>query len=115
VISEAIEALREYLREKTKEISDARRLSASSPQLNGKLNHRQLAAMDYFRKHSHVTYRIQEHQSTYQVTYQTARTDLLDLVAMALLEKHREGRAFVFQMPQKLRKKLAVRSSARDA
>jgi Fic family protein len=115
VISEAIEALHEYLREKTKEISDTRRLISSSPQLKGKLNHRQLAAMDYFMKHSHVIYRIQEHQSTYQVTYQTARTDLLDLVALGLLEKHREGKAFVFQMPQKLREKLAVRSAAREA
>jgi Fic family protein len=37
----------------------------------------------------------------------TARTDLLDLVELGLLEKHRDGHAFVFQMPKKLREKLA--------
>jgi Fic family protein len=87
-------------------------LIASSPKLKGKLNHRQLEAMDHFIKRSHVTYRIQEHQNSNQVTYETARTDLLDLVNLGLLEKHREGKAFVFQMPQKLREKLANKSSA---
>ena len=48
----------------------------------------------------HVVYRIQEHQNSNQVTYETARTDLLNLVDLGLLEKHREGKAFVFHMPQ---------------
>ena len=68
--------------------------------------------MDHFLKHSHVIYRIQEHQKLNQVTYETARTDLLDLVELGLLEKHREGKAFVFHMPQKLREKLASKSVA---
>jgi Fic family protein len=88
------------LRDQTKEIADTRRLIASSPRLKGKLNHRQLAAMDHLMKHSHVVYRIQEHQNSNQVTYETARTDLLNLVDLGLLEKHREGKAFVFHMPQ---------------
>ena len=86
------------------------RLIASSPKLKGKLNHRQLAAMEYFMKHSHVIYRIQEHQTANGVTYETARTDLLELVDLGLLEKHREGKAFVFQMPQKLRQRLAAKA-----
>ena len=112
VICEAIKALHSYLADKTKEIADTRHLIASSPKLKGKLNHRQLAAMDYFLKHSHVIYRIQEHRNSNQVTYETARRDLLDLVDLGLLEKHREGKAFVFQMPEKLREKLAGKSTA---
>jgi hypothetical protein len=54
----------------------------------------------------------QEHQNSNQVTYETARTDLLDLVDLGLLEKHREGKSFVFHMPQKLREKLAGKSAA---
>ena len=107
VISEAIQSLHAYLAEKAREIADTRRLLASSPKLKGKLNHRQLAAMDYFLKHSDVAYRIQEHQNAHQVTYETARTDLLDMVDLGLLQKLREGKSFVFQMPQKLRDKLA--------
>ena len=68
--------------------------------------------MDHFLKHSHVIYRIQEHRNSNQVTYETARRDLLDLVDLGLLEKHREGKAFVFQMPEKLREKLAGKSTA---
>lgn len=112
VISEAIRALHTYLAEKSKEISDTRKLIASSPKLKGKLNHRQLAAMDHFLKHSHVIYRIQEHQNANQVTYETARTDLLEMVELGLLEKGREGKSFVFQMPQKLRERLAAKASA---
>jgi Fic family protein len=112
VICEAIKALHTYLADKTREITDTRRLIASSPKLKGKLNHRQLVAMDHLIKHSHAVYRIQEHQNSNQVTYETARTDLLDLVDLGLLEKHREGKAFAFQMPQKLREKLAGKSAA---
>ena len=112
VICEAIKSLHVYLADKTKEIADTRRLIASSPKLKGKLNHRQLAAMDHFMKRAHVIYRIQEHQNANQVTYETARTDLLDLVTLGLLEKHREGKAFIFQMPEKLREKLASKSAA---
>jgi Fic family protein len=112
VISEAIKALRGYLAEKSREIADTRKLIASSPRLKGKLNHRQLSTMDHFLKHSHVIFRIREHQNANQVTYETARTDLLEMVELGLLEKQKEGKSFVFHMPQKLREKLAARSSA---
>lgn len=107
VICAAIMSLHSYLANKSKEIADTRRLIASSPKLKDKLNHRQLAVMDHLMKRSHAAYRIQEHRNAHQVTYETARTDLLDLVDLGLLEKHREGKAFVFQMPKKLREKLA--------
>lgn len=111
VISQAIKGLHAYLAEKTREMADTRRLITSSPKLKGKLNHRQLAAMDHFIKHSSAIYRIQEHQNANQITYETARTDLLDLVDLGLLEKHREGKSFVFQMSPKLREKLAAKSA----
>jgi Fic family protein len=111
VIGDAIKSLHVYLADKTREIADTRRLIASSPKLKGKLNHRQLAAMDHFIKHSSVIYRIQEHQKANQITYETARTDLLSLVDLGLLEKHRDGKSFVFQMPLKLRERLASKSA----
>lgn len=107
VISAAILSLHRYLAQKSKEITDTRQLIASSPKWKNKLNYRQLAAMDHLMKQSHGVYRIQEHRNANQVTYETARTDLLELVDLGLLEKHRDGNAFVFQMPKKLREKLA--------
>jgi Fic family protein len=112
VISKAIKALHVYLAEKSREITDTRRLIAASPRLKGQLNHRQWAVLDHLLKHAHVTYRIQEHQHSHQVTYETARTDLLALVDHGLLEKHKEGKSFVFHMPQKLRDKLVAKASA---
>lgn len=109
VVAEAIRALHVYLASKAREIADTRRLIASSPKLKGKLNHRQLAALDHLLKRSHAIYRIQEHQSANRVTYQTARTDLLELEDLGLLEKQKEGKAFVFTLPQKLRDKLSGR------
>jgi Fic family protein len=115
VISEAIKALHQYLAEKSREIAHTRKLIASSPKLKGKLNHRQLSTMDHFIKHSHVIYRIQQHQSANQVTYETARTDLLELVDLGLLEKQKEGKSFVFQMPQKLREKLGSKAATQTS
>lgn len=109
VISEAIKSLHAYLAEKAREITDTRRIIASSPKLKGKLNHRQLAAIDHFLKHSNVIYRIREHQNAHHVTYETARTDLLDMAELGLIEKDREGKSFVFQMPRRLREKLAAK------
>jgi hypothetical protein len=45
------------------------------------------------------------------VTYQTARTDLLDLVDLGLLGKSKAGRAFIFIAPEDLRDRLeAIKS-----
>jgi Fic family protein len=107
VICAAIASLHTYLANKSKEMADIRRLIAASPKLRGRLNHRQLAAIDHLMKQSDAVYRIQQHQNANQVTYETARSDLLDLVELGLLEKSREGRAFVFQMTEKLREKLS--------
>lgn len=111
VLAEAIDALHLYLAAKSREIADTRRLIATSPKLKGKLNHRQLAAMDRFMKENQLMYRIQEYQNVHQITYETARTDLLDLVDLGLLEKTREGKAFIFQMPQKLRQRLVAKTT----
>ncbi len=112
IICAAIEALHTYLSEKTREIADTRRLIASSPKLKGKLNHRQIAVVERFLKQAHLVYRIQEHRNAHQVTYETARTDLLDLVDLGVLEKYREGKSFVFRMREKLREKLADKVAA---
>lgn len=111
VISEAIQALHEYLAEKSREMADTRKLILASTALRGKLNHRQLAALDYLLKNPQATYRIQEHQNAHQVTNQTARTDLLGMVDLNLLEKEKDGRAFVFHVPANIRERLAADSN----
>jgi hypothetical protein len=40
------------------------------------------------------------------VAYQTARTDLLDLEALGLLDRVQQGKAFVFYAPEDLRERM---------
>lgn len=73
-----------------------------SPALRAKLNHRQKALLTHALKHPGANYRIEDHQKVHAVVYQTARTDLLGLTTLGLLEQIREGRAFVFIAPEDL-------------
>lgn len=101
-IRKAIQGLHDYLARKAKEQRGAERMLAESPALRARLNHRQKALLTHALKHPGTAYRIEDHQRTHAVVYQTARTDLLGLASLGLLEKVKEGRAFVFLAPEDL-------------
>jgi Fic family protein len=105
-IDEAIKDLQVHLQQKVEELRDAEQLLGQSPALYQRLNHRQLALLGHALKSPRTAYMIDRHQSSHHVTYQTARTDLLDLVTMGLLEKSMKGRAFMFTTPDDLRERL---------
>ena len=71
-------------------------------QLLSHLNDRQVAALSHALKNPGARYRIRKHQYDYQVTYQTARTDLLKLTSFGLLLQTKVGRSFEFIAPQNL-------------
>lgn len=106
-IRKAIRSLHDYLARKAKEQKGLERLLAETPFLRVKLNHRQKALLTHALKHPGAGYLIEEHQRTHAVVYQTARTDLLDLVELGLLKKTREGRAFVFIAPDDLANRMS--------
>jgi Fic family protein len=106
VIDQAITDLHTYLRSKAQEERDAERLIRRSPALQQRLNPRQLAVLDDALRHPGSIYRITSHRARHDVTYQTARTDLLGLAAIKLLEQSKSGRAFVFVAPEDLRERL---------
>ena len=101
-IRKAIRSLHDHLARKAKEQRNLERLLAESPSLRTKLNHRQKALLSHALKYPGASYGIDEHQKTHSVVYQTARADLLELAELGLLEKTREGRAFVFHAPEDL-------------
>jgi Fic family protein len=103
VIRKAIDALHDYLEQTVKEQRATGRLLASSPRLRDKLNHRQIALLTHALKHPGERYRVEGHQRIHVVVYETARSDLLGLAKLGLLEKTRSGRAFVFTAPDDLR------------
>jgi len=101
-IRKAIAALHEYLDRKGREQRETERMLASSPALRGRFNHRQQALLNHALRNAGAAYRVDAHQRSHGVVYQTARSDLLALESMGLLEKTRQGNAFVFYAPANL-------------
>ncbi len=96
VITKAISDLHVYLANKTTEIQETEKLIRRSPVLQEMLNHRQINLLNHALKHPGATYRIKSHRLSHNITYQTARTDLLKLSDLDLLTKKQVGNAFVF-------------------
>jgi len=106
-IRKAIAALHDYLARKSAEQRGTESLLSTSPGLRAKLNHRQVALLTHALKHHGEAYSVEGHQRSHGVVYQTARTDLLALVELNLLDKGRSGRAFVFIAPADLQQRIA--------
>lgn len=111
VILESIAALFEYLKMKTEEFRKTE--SIMKGDLQRLLNHRQIAVISHALKHPGFNYTIQSHARSHSVTYQTSRTDLLNLSELGLLSKFKRGRAFVFQSPRDLTAKIESMQSAK--
>jgi Fic family protein len=103
VIVRSIAELHEYLARKTTEIRKTEQLIRTSITLN----HRQIAVLGHALRHPGERYTIESHRTSHGVTYQTARTDLLDLAKKGLFSKTRSGRAFVFHPAPDLHERLS--------
>ncbi|MEM1027289.1 MAG: Fic family protein [Planctomycetota bacterium] len=102
VIEKATQKLHEYVKEKT---AQNRQLEAL---LHGKtdLNHRQRAMLGHALRHPHKAYDTESHQTSHRVSYQTARTDLTNLVTRGLVTQNRRGRTDFFTPVADLANKL---------
>ncbi|WP_305908822.1 Fic family protein [Methylomarinum sp. Ch1-1] len=106
VIREGIASLHKYLERKANEIEEAEKLLDKS-KARGQLNHRQLSLLKHALKNPNAIYRIQEHQASHAISYQTARTDLLKMSdQLHLLRKRKYGNSFVFVSPPDLKTRL---------
>jgi Fic family protein len=92
VIQRAVDELHVYLRKKVKEVRDVEKLIKGSPEFN----HRQLALLGRAVREPDAAYSFNSHASSHNVTHETARNDLRQLVEKGLLEEHRAGRRYVF-------------------
>ncbi len=106
VIRKAIAALHEDLARKNAAQRDTVRLLHTSRVLSGQLNHRQIALLTHALKYPGFDYSIESHQNSHNISYATARSDLLSLAALGLLEQTKRGRAFVFIAPDDLRARI---------
>ncbi len=106
VIIQAITALHTYIDQQTAEITQLEQSIYNSERLRNKLNYRQIDLIKHALKHSHTHYHIATHQQAHNITYDTARTDLLKLEALGLFTKQKIGKAFVFVATRDLHKQL---------
>jgi len=106
VINQAIKDLLSYLENKSKEIYTVEQIIRKSPILHKLLNYRQIALINRALKSPDAIFYIESHRGSHNVTYDTARTDLLKLVKLGLLDKIKIGNAFSFTAASDLKRKL---------
>ena len=95
VILRSISELHDYLARKAREMRDIQQLLGGS-RLASMLNYRQRALLAHMSRHPDASYTIESHRRSHNVTYQTARTDLMKLAELDLVEGAKRGRTFVF-------------------
>ncbi len=106
VLLRAIESVHAWIARKQQARREAENLLSPSTGLSRKLNHRQRALLLNALKHPGKHFTIAEHQRAHGVVYQTARSDLLGLADVHLMQQHRHGRAHVFLAADDLAKRL---------
>ena len=95
VILRSIRELYAWLARKAKKMRDMqRRLDRLAPA--AVLNYRQTALIEHMHKHPGMSYTIESHRRSHNVTYQTARTDLLKLAESGLMQYAKRGGVFIF-------------------
>jgi Fic family protein len=102
VIRRAIEELHAYIDRKTAEVREME----SQVRALELFNHRQVDLIRHALKHPFQQYSIASHQTSHNVVYQTARTDLLDLQKRGVLDWKKRGRQMVFVAPDDLAQRL---------
>ncbi len=106
VINQAIKDLLVYLENKSKEINTIEQIVRKAPRLHKLLNYRQIALINRALKNPDAIFYVESHRGAHNVTYDTARTDLLKLVKLGLLDKIKIGKAFSFTATANLKQKL---------
>lgn len=107
VLERSIVDLHRYLKQKARELAEARQLLATSARLTTTLNLRQLALLNHALKNPGFTYTFDSHRRSHRVAYQTARTDLKALADLGLLLESKAGRTYLFEAPSDLRRRMA--------
>jgi Uncharacterized conserved protein len=103
VLVRAMDELHAYITARSSELRKVDRLLRGT---SYNLNHRQIDLLQHALRHQDAIYTIKGHQRANNIVYQTARTDLLGLERLKLLEKKQRGKELVFLPSEFLEKKL---------
>ncbi|MDB4949881.1 MAG: hypothetical protein JWM27_2530 [Gemmatimonadetes bacterium] len=108
MILRAIEELHEYLAGKQAEQRATRNLIRTSAVLRQQVNGRQLGLIGHALKNPGFRYTIESHRAANNVSYATARSDLMRLAEFGLLESAKgAGKLMLFVSPADLKERLA--------
>ncbi len=108
VIQRAVLALHDYVNQKTARLKEVEKCLRGL----GDLNHRQQSLLAHALRHPDTRYTIESHKNSNGVAYQTARTDLLNLVERGLMVTSKVGKAWVFRIVGDMQEKLSSLASA---
>ena len=108
VLLKAIAGVHDYIERKQRAQNEAQTLLKPTSKLGRMLNHRQRELLLNALRHPNKHFTIEAHRRAHDITYQTARTDLLSLAEAKLMQQFREGRTFVFVARPDLARKLKV-------
>jgi Fic family protein len=102
VLRQAIDDLHDYLDHRMRKLREA------VAELKGlrSLNHRQRDLIHHALRHSGFLYTVRSHRSSHNVSYETARSDLMELTELGLLTKHKPGKGWEFRPVAGLHEKL---------
>lgn len=102
-IRKSLEALERYINSKREKMGRLLDFIGENSSLKHRLNRRQLALLDHAIKNPRYFYNIAEHKNYYNVTYETARKDLMELSdVLGLFDKTKSGGKFIFLSPADL-------------
>lgn len=91
-VCKAVQDMKEYYEKK---VIEEKRYRKIAQQLRD-LNERQIAVLTYFKKHLDGETDIQTHQSKHGIAYETARTDLMNLVSKGYLAETTRSNKRIF-------------------
>lgn len=108
VVLRAIDELFAHLETKQRELQQTQTLIQQSRLLREQLNFRQLAIVRHAMKHPRFVYTIESHRNSNNISYATARSDLLKLAEAGLLEQSNgPKRLRLFVSPSDLQQRIA--------
>ncbi|MEA3332664.1 MAG: Fic family protein [Pseudomonadota bacterium] len=107
VINKAVEQFHRYLNKRNQE-KQKLKIFLQRGAIKIQLNPRQMTLLRHALANPRFTYKIRDYQRTHNITYQTARQDLLDMSLKRLLDQGKLGREFIFIVPDNLRQRLKI-------
>jgi len=106
VLLKAIEGVHGYIERKQRARLEAETLLKPGSRLARRINHRQRELLLNALKHPGKAFTIANHQRSHDTAYDTARSDLVGLVKLKLMRKHKQGKAHVFTTVEDLSTRL---------